>query len=45
MRRTHYPMGRIATAWDATHAAALLVSDEVRCITGPELVVDGGLTL
>jgi len=38
-------MGRQGAAWDAANAALFLASDEPRCITGAELIADGGLTL
>jgi len=43
-RHARVPMGRMGDAWDVSHAALFLCSDEARYITGTELVVDGGLT-
>jgi NAD(P)-dependent dehydrogenase (short-subunit alcohol dehydrogenase family) len=37
-------MGNMGDVWDVAYAALFLASDEARYITGPELVVDGGLT-
>ncbi|MGQ0564962.1 MAG: SDR family NAD(P)-dependent oxidoreductase [Gemmobacter sp.] len=39
------PLGHMGDAWDVAHAAVFLASDEAKCITGIELVVDGGITL
>jgi 3-oxoacyl-[acyl-carrier protein] reductase len=39
------PLGRFGTADDVAAAAAFLVSDEARYVTGTTLVVDGGLTM
>ena len=39
------PMGRMGDAWDVAYAALFLASEEVKYITGTELVVDGGLTV
>ena len=39
------PLGRFGTADEVAGAAAFLVSDEARYITGTTLVVDGGLTM
>ncbi|MDR7132325.1 NAD(P)-dependent dehydrogenase (short-subunit alcohol dehydrogenase family) [Algoriphagus sp. 4150] len=38
------PLGRPATAQDIANAAAFLVSDEARHITGQTLIIDGGWT-
>lgn len=38
------PMGRPATVTDIAHAAAFLVSEEARHITGQNLIIDGGWT-
>lgn len=38
------PMGRPASVADIAHAAAFLVSDEARHITGQNLIIDGGWT-
>lgn len=38
------PMGKPASVTDIAHAAAFLVSDEARHITGQNLVIDGGWT-
>jgi NAD(P)-dependent dehydrogenase (short-subunit alcohol dehydrogenase family) len=38
------PMGKPASVSDIAHAAAFLVSDEARHITGQNLVIDGGWT-
>jgi NAD(P)-dependent dehydrogenase (short-subunit alcohol dehydrogenase family) len=37
--------GRMGDALDVAYAALFLASDEAKCITGAELVVDGGLTV
>jgi NAD(P)-dependent dehydrogenase (short-subunit alcohol dehydrogenase family) len=37
-------MGRMRDAWDVAHALLFLASDESRCITAQQIVVDGGLT-
>ncbi|KAE9579897.1 3-oxoacyl-[acyl-carrier-protein] reductase FabG [Colletotrichum fructicola] len=44
MRDDQVPMGRMGDAWDVANAAAFLVSDEARYITGQKIVVDGGIT-
>ncbi|KAL0942852.1 short-chain dehydrogenase reductase sdr [Colletotrichum truncatum] len=44
MRDDQVPMGRMGDAWDVANAAAFLVSDEARYITGQRIVVDGGIT-
>lgn len=38
------PLGHPATVEDIAHAAAFLVSDEARHITGQSLIIDGGWT-
>ncbi len=38
------PMGRPANVLDIAHAAAFLVSEEARHITGQNLIIDGGWT-
>lgn len=38
------PMGRPASVQDIAHAAAFLVSEEARHITGQNLIIDGGWT-
>jgi glucose 1-dehydrogenase len=38
------PMGKPASVTDIAHAAAFLVSDEAKHITGQNLVIDGGWT-
>lgn len=38
-----YPLGRIALPDDVASAALFLASDESKCITGTDLVVDAGL--
>ena len=37
------PLGRRGDAWDVAHAALFLASDDAKYITGPEILVDGGL--
>ncbi len=44
-RDAQVPMGHMGEAWDVANAALFLASDELRYITGIELVVDGGITL
>ncbi|TDZ36557.1 3-oxoacyl-[acyl-carrier-protein] reductase FabG [Colletotrichum spinosum] len=44
MRDEQVPMGRMGDAWDVANAAAFLVSDEARYVTGQKVVVDGGIT-
>jgi NAD(P)-dependent dehydrogenase (short-subunit alcohol dehydrogenase family) len=39
------PQGRFQTPRDIALAVLFLASDESRCVTGTELVVDGGMTL
>lgn len=39
------PLGEFQQAEDIAHAVLFLLSDESRCITGTQLVVDGGMTL
>jgi 3alpha(or 20beta)-hydroxysteroid dehydrogenase len=39
------PIGRCGTAEDVASAVALLVSEESHYLTGPKIVVDGGLML
>lgn len=39
-----YPMGRLGTVKDVSHAALFLCSDDASWITGVTLAVDGGLT-
>ncbi|MGO4332429.1 SDR family oxidoreductase [Cupriavidus sp. 2TAF22] len=34
----------MGTARDVTYACAFLVSDAAACITGTELIIDGGIT-
>jgi NAD(P)-dependent dehydrogenase (short-subunit alcohol dehydrogenase family) len=38
-----YPLGRIALPEDVANAAVFLASDDSACITGTDLIVDGGL--
>ena len=48
VRRTYerrIPLGRIASADDVAGAVLFLATDAARYVTGPELVVDGGLTI
>ena len=44
-RDAQVPMGHMGDAWDVAYAALFLASDELRYVTGIELVVDGGITL
>ncbi len=44
-RDAQVPMGHMGDAWDVANAALFLASDELRYVTGIELVVDGGITL
>jgi NAD(P)-dependent dehydrogenase (short-subunit alcohol dehydrogenase family) len=37
-------MGHMGEAWNVPNAALFLASDELRYVTGIELVVDGGIT-
>ena len=39
------PQGRFQSPRDIAYAVLFLASDESRCITGAEIVVDGGMTL
>jgi len=39
-----HPAGRVGTATDIAAAAAFLISEEARFITGQNLIVDGGMT-
>ena len=39
------PQGRFQTPRDIAYAVLFLASDESRCVTGAEIVVDGGMTL
>lgn len=38
----HIPLGRVGAPDDVVNAAVFLTSDEAACITGANLVVDGG---
>ena len=38
-------IGHIGDAWDVAYACLYLASDEAKCATGIELVVDGGISL
>ena len=44
-RDAQVPMGHMGEAWDVANAALFLASDELKYVTGIELVVDGGITL
>ena len=44
-RDAQVPMGYQGDAWDVANAALFLASDELKYITGIELLVDGGITL
>ena len=44
-RDAQVPMGHMGDAWDVANAALFLASEELKYITGIELVVDGGITL
>ncbi len=44
-RDAQVPMGHMGDAWDVANAALYLASDELKYVTGIELVVDGGVTL
>lgn len=39
----HYPLGRFAAPADVANAALFLMSNNAGCITGTDIVVDGGL--
>jgi len=39
------PLRRIATADDIAAGVAFLCGDDATCVTGQELVIDGGLSL
>lgn len=41
----HTPLGRMATPADIAPAAAFLLSDEARYITGQNIIIDGGWSL
>jgi len=43
-RHAQVPMGRMGTSFDVANAAAFLISDAAKYITGHELVVDGAIT-
>ncbi|KAL2844105.1 hypothetical protein BJY01DRAFT_248349 [Aspergillus pseudoustus] len=43
-RNAQVPMGRMGDGFDVAHAAAFLMSDKAKYITGAEIVVDGGIT-
>jgi NAD(P)-dependent dehydrogenase (short-subunit alcohol dehydrogenase family) len=43
-RLARIPLGFMGDGRDTAHAALFLTSDEVRFITGTEIVVDGGMT-
>lgn len=43
-RNAQCRIGHMGDAWDVAHAALFLASDEACYVTGPELVVDGGIT-
>jgi NAD(P)-dependent dehydrogenase (short-subunit alcohol dehydrogenase family) len=38
------PAGKMGEAWDVAYAALFLASDEAEYITGPQIVVGGGIT-
>lgn len=44
-RDAQVPMGHMGDAWDVANAALYLASDELKYVTGLELIVDGGITL
>ena len=44
-RDAQVPIGHMGDAWDVAYATLFLASDELRYVTGIELVVDGGITL
>ena len=39
------PIGRLGTAEEIAATAALLASDEVRLMTGANIIIDGGMSL
>ncbi|MDF0644270.1 MAG: SDR family oxidoreductase [Nitrospira sp.] len=42
--KDHLPLGRIAQPEEAAYGMLYLASDEAACVTGTELVIDGGFT-
>ncbi len=38
------PVGRLGTSEDVAYGVLYLATDESSCVTGSELVIDGGLT-
>lgn len=45
VRDAQCPMGHMGDAWDVAYACLYLASDELKYVTGLELVVDGGISL
>ena len=43
-RARQVPMQRMGTAWEVANACAFLASDAASCVSGTEIVVDGGIT-